>query len=267
MLTIREIPPKKAKIDDGEVERLILAYQEARDRRAFECLLALHAKILNHLVHRFAGSSGETREDLLQVAHVGLVKAVKGYRPGSGAKFGSYLYTTVDGEIRHHLRDTGLVKKPRWARSLYAKVTKVAVRLTVELGRQPTVEELAGEVNVSAEGIRALLKLYRDTSVMSLDGAEGDGVDFSVIRSIHHESFSLPIEDRIQLEQALESLSELQRRVVYLFFYRDLTQTEIGGRLGLSRRKTSRTVASAVKALRNSKFMQSPENARGWGLE
>src|SRR5687767_9153666 len=61
------------------------------------------------------------------------------------------------------------------------------------------------------------MRLYRDTSVVSLDEVESDGVDLSAIRSIHHESFSLPIEDRIQLELALESLTELQQRVVYLF--------------------------------------------------
>jgi RNA polymerase sigma factor (sigma-70 family) len=237
-------------IDDGEVERLIQAYQETHDRRAFERLLALHARVLNHLVRRYSGSSGETREDLLQVAHVGLVKAVKGYRAGSGAQFGSYAYAMVDGELRHHLRDTGLVKKPRWARSLYARVSKAAARLTLELGRQPTAEELAVEVNVSAKGIRELMKLYRDTSVVSLDGVEGDSVDLSAIRSVYHESFTLPIEDRIQLEQALESLTELQQRVIYLFFYMDLTQTEIGRRLGLPQRRVSRLVASSLKALR-----------------
>jgi RNA polymerase sigma-B factor len=94
------------------------------------------------------------------------------------------------------------------------------------------------------------MKLYRDTSVVSLDEVEGDGVDLSAIRSIHHESFSLPIEYRIQLELALESLTELQQRVVYLFFYMDLTQTEIGRRLGLSQRKVSRLVASSLKTLR-----------------
>jgi RNA polymerase sigma-B factor len=243
-------PDTPTKINDGEVEHLIQAYQQTCDRRAFERLLALHARVLNHLVRRYAISSGETREDLLQVAHVGLVKAVKGYRPDSGAQFGSYAYAMVDGELRHHLRDTQLVKKPRWARSLYARVSKTAARLTVEHGRQPTAEELAVEVNVSAAGIKELMKLYRDTSVVSLDEVEGDGVDLSAIRSIHHESFSLPIEDRIQLELALESLTELQQRVVYLFFYMDLTQTEIGRRLGLSQRKVSRLVASSLKTLR-----------------
>ena len=240
-----------ARTEDRRVVSLVEEYRKTGDRRAIEEILALHGKLLGHLVRRYAGSSGEPYEDLLQVGYVGLIKAVAGYDADSGAKFCSYAYAMISGEIRHHLRDTQLVKKPRWARSLYASVSEATRRLTVELGRPPMVEEIADEVNVSPEGIMELMKLYLDTSIVSLDGAEDEaGVDLSAIRSIEHESFSLPIEDRIQLEQALMSLNELQRKVVYLFFYKDLSQTEIGKRLGLPRRKVSRVVASSLKALR-----------------
>ncbi len=239
--------------DDG-ILHLIEAYRERDDQRAFERILALHDKLLHHLVRRYAVSSGEPRDDLFQVAYVGLVKAVAGYKADAGAKFSSYAYAMMDGEIRHHLRDTALVKKPRWARSLYARVSEANVLLTAELGRPPRVEEIAREVNVSPEGVLELMRLFHDTSVVSLDGGDGeDGVDLSAIKSLGYESFSLPIEDRIALEQALESLTELQRKVVYLFFYKDLSQTEIGRRLSLPQRKISRVIASAIKALRDSK--------------
>ncbi len=243
----------EARTENDHVVSLVEAYRETGDRRAIEEILTVHGKLLNHLVRRYAGSSLETYEDLLQVGYVGLIKAVAGYDADSGAKFGSYAYAMIDGELRHHMRDTQLVKKPRWARSLYASVSEATVRLTAELGRPPLVEEIASEVNVSPEGIIELMKLYLETSVVSLDGAEDEeGVDLSTIRSIEHESFSLPIEDRIQLEQALQSLSEVQRKVVYLFFYKDLSQTEIGRRLGFSQRKVSRVVTSSLKALRDS---------------
>jgi len=237
---------------NDEVTGLIEAYRAVGDRRAIERVLALHGKILHHLVRRHAGSSDDSYEDLLQVGYVGLMKAVNGYNAGSVARFSSYAYGMIDGELRHHLRDTALVKKPRWARSLYHKVSEANARLTAELGRPPLIEEIAREVNVSPEGVTELMKLFVDTSVVSLDGDGGEeSVDLSAIRSIHHESFSLPIEDRILLEQALESLSELQRKVIYLFFYKDLSQTEIGRKLGLPQRKISRIVASALKALRH----------------
>ena len=242
---------------------MLEAYRERGDRRAIERILALNAKILNSVVRRYAASSGEPYEDLLQVGYVGLMKAVNGYNTDSGAKFSSYAYAMVDGELRHHFRDTQMVKKPRWARSLYAKVAEANVRLTAELGRPPLVEEIALEVNVTPEGVLELMRLFVETSVVSLDCGDDEqvGVDISLIRSVEYESFSLPLEDRIVLEQALESLTELQRKVVYLFFYEDLSQTEIGRSLSLPQRKVSRVIASAVKALKNA------GRAKSWGLE
>jgi RNA polymerase sigma-B factor len=244
---------------------LIEAYRERGDRRAIERVLSMHVKILNHIVQRYVSSSEESYEDLLQVGYVGMMKAINGYRLDSEAKFSTYAYSMIEGEIKHHLRDAALVKQPRWARSLYAKVTEATTRLTAELGRPPLVEEVASEVNITPQGVSELVKLFSDTDVMSLNAGEDGEVDVSAIKSLRYETFSLPVEDRIVLEEAIESLTELQRKVVYLFFYKDLCQTEIAKKLGLSQRKTSRTVASALKVLKNSKALKDSEGAGNLG--
>ena len=239
--------------ENDRIADLIRDYRDRGDRQAIEHILAMHGKLLNRLVRRYAGSSGEPYEDLLQVGYVGLIKAVNGYRTDSRAKFSSYAYAMIDGELRHHFRDTQLVKRPRWARSLHSRVSEATARLTDELGRPPLVEEEAREVNVSPEGLLELTKFFLDTSVSSLDGGNHEeGADVSAIKNLQYENFSLPIEDRIVLERALECLTELQRKVVYLFFYKDLSQTEIGRMLGLPQRKVSRVVASSLKILRDS---------------
>lgn len=239
-------------VENDRIVRLIRAYREKGDRRAVERILAMHGKILNHIVRRYAGTSGETYEDLLQVGYVGLIKAVNGYKTDSDAKFSSYAYAMIDGELRHHFRDTGLVRRPRWARSLYSRIAEATTRLTGELGRPPLVEEIAKEVNVTPEGVLEVMKLFLNTNVSSLDAPRGGGEEPNIgaIKSLQYDSFSLPIEDRIFLEQGFDSLSELQRKVVYLFFYKDLSQTEIGRRLGLPQRKVSRIIASSMKSLR-----------------
>ena len=259
--------PRETRAASDQIAGLIEAYRDRGDRKAVERILSVHAKLLNHVVGRYASSSEESYEDLLQVGYVGLMKAVNGYRLDSEAKFSSYAYAMIEGEIKHHLRDAALVKTPRWARSLHAKVSEATTRLTAELGRPPLVEEVAGEVNVTPEGVAELMKLFYDTDAISLDAGEDDGVDLSLIRSLRQESFALPVEDRIVLDQALKSLTELQRKVVYLFFYKDLCQTEIGKKLGLSQRKTSRTVASAVKVLKSSEALKGSEGAGSWDLE
>lgn len=242
-------------VDNDRVLWFLRAYREKGDRRAVEKLFSMHGRILNHIVRRYAGSSGEPYEDLLQVGYVGLIKAVNNYDTDSPARFSSYAYAMIDGELRHHFRDTGLVKRPRWARSLYSKISDATTRLTGRLGRPPLVEEIAREVNVAPEGVLEVMKLFTDTNVSSLDepGLDSGGEsepNVAAIKSLQYEAFSLPIEDRILLEQGLESLTELQRRVVYLFFYKDLSQTEIGKRLGLPQRKVSRIIASSVKSLK-----------------
>src|SRR5918997_2199110 len=126
--------------EDDRVVGLVEAYQERSDRRAFERILALHDKLLNSIVRRYVASSDEPYEDLLQVGYVGLVKAVNGYEVGSEATFSSYAYSRIDGELKHHLRDTALMKKPRWARSLYAKVSEATTSLASEFGRPPLIE-------------------------------------------------------------------------------------------------------------------------------
>lgn len=239
-------------VENDVVVGLISAHRETGDRRALERIFALHGRLLNHVVRRHAGSSGEPYEDLLQVGYVGLVKAVCGYDLGSTSRFSTYAYAMIDGELRHHFRDTGLVKKPRWARSLYARVAEATSRLTAELGRPPLVEEIAREVNVEPGGVLELMKIFLDTDVSSLDAEHAEGsADLSAIRSIGYETFSLPVEDRIQLEQAVGTLSELQQKVIYLFFYKDLSQTEIGRMLELPQRKISRIIADSTKRLRN----------------
>ncbi len=232
--------------------RLLAAYRESNDRRALARLFAMHGGILRGVVLRYRDSSGESYEDLLQVGHVGLMKAVCGYEPGSRAKFSTYAHAMIEGEIRHHLRDSSPgMRRPRWARSLYAKVAKANAKLMAELGRPPLTEELAREVNVTPEGIEELMKLYFDTNVRSLDEeAEGSGAaDLSAIKSLHHETFALPIEDRIWLQEAMQSLSELQRKVLHHLYYEDLSQTETGEKLGLSQRKVSRIAAASIRRL------------------
>src|SRR5919107_4623979 len=131
------------------VVSLIEAYRERGDRRAVQRIFSMNVKILNHVVRRYASSSDEPYEDLLQVGYVGMMKAINAYRLDSEAKFSSYAYSMIEGEIKHHLRDTALLKKPRWARSLHSRVSEATRRLTAELGRPPRIEEGASEVNIT----------------------------------------------------------------------------------------------------------------------
>src|SRR5215211_6837533 len=171
--------PTKNRDAGDPVIGLIEAYRERGDRRAVERILSMNVKILNNIVRRYVSSSDESYEDLLQVGYVGMMKAINGYRLDSEAKFSSYAYSMIEGEIKHHLRDAALIKQPRWARSLHTKVSEATRRLTAELGRPPLIEEVASEVNITPEGVSELIKLFSDTDVISLDAGEAEEVDVS----------------------------------------------------------------------------------------
>jgi RNA polymerase sigma-B factor len=134
-------------VENDQVIRLVKTYREKGDRRAVERIFTMHGRILRQIARRYSNSSGEPYEDLLQVGYVGLIKAVNGYKMDSKAKFCSYAYSMIDGELRHHFRDTAKVKKPRWARSLCSRISEPTARLSGELGRPPLIEEIARDVN------------------------------------------------------------------------------------------------------------------------
>src|SRR5215203_843030 len=110
--TMTVMAPTKSRVAEDSVVDLIQAYRDRGDRRSVERILSMHASLLNHVVGRYSACSEEPYEDLHQVGYVGLVKAINGYRIDSEAKFSSYAYSMIEGEIKHHLRDTALVKKP-----------------------------------------------------------------------------------------------------------------------------------------------------------
>src|SRR5215210_6435498 len=135
------IAPNKSRATADPVVSLIEAYRERGDRRAVERILSMNVKILNHIVRRYASSSDESYEDLLQVGYVGMMKAINGYRLDSEAKFSSYAYSMIEGEIKHHLRDTPLVKGPRGARPLPARAPGATSGPPAGPAPPPLVEE------------------------------------------------------------------------------------------------------------------------------
>ncbi len=249
----------------GSVERrnkeLVAAYQESRDPALLSAILERNQGLLHAVLKRFTYFP-DPYEDLLQVANLGLIKAVQRFDCGRGIEFSSYATAIVDGEVRHHLRDNMLMRQPRWLKKLEKLIEEASVELNRTLKRPPSVAEIAEKTNVSEEGVLEVLKAHSAVSLHQVnDPPDREMVeaqpDSSRIRSLHYDSFSLPVEDRILLEDALDALSTFQRKIVFLLFFRDLTQSEVAEEMGLSQRKVSRESAKALsrmKAILNTKI-------------
>lgn len=233
-----------------ENEQLLAAYAETRTPATLDELVRRNQNLLHHILKRFAYAS-EPYEDLLQVANLGLIKAAQRFDGGRGVRFSTYATAIVDGELRHHLRDSLLMRQPRWVKKVYRQIQDKSNELSHKLGRPPEVAELAQALNINEDGILEVMNLYSRIQLHSQDepfasDALQAEADPGMVHSIRQSSFSLPIEDRITLYAALDRLSAFQRRLIYLLFFRDLTQSEVAEEMGLTQKKVSR---ESIKAL------------------
>lgn len=217
-------------------------------------LIFQHIPLVESIARRFLFKShGEPLEDLVQVGAIGLIKAVDRYNPAKQVQFNTFATHEITGEIRHYLRDKiNLIKQPRWLHYLNYRVFSESEHLAQELGRFPSPKEIAERLNIEEDGVLAVLQINEMLSRRTLDEHEDNPFEAlqSKIRSRHLVSFQLPIEDKIVLSTAMQKLMDLERQVIYLFFYYDLTQSEIGKRVGLSQRSVSRVLEKGLHQLK-----------------
>lgn len=234
-------------------ESLVKAYQGGGGAEALDRLLQSNEGLLHHVLKRFR-STGEPYEDLFQIARVGLIKAAQRFDPAKGAAFATYAVALVDGEVRHHLRDNQLMRQPRWAKALYAQILQEQQNFYSRNKRSATVAELAQAVNLQEEGVLELIRAYGLADRHSYDEpfvtTMATTPDPHAMRALRQQTFTLPIEDRILLYEAVRGLSDFHRRIIYLMFFRDLTQQQVADEMGLTQRTVSREQTKALQRLK-----------------
>ena len=235
-------------------EQLVAEYAATRSPASLDQVVRDNQRLLHHVLKRFAAAD-EPYEDLLQVANLGLIKAVQRFDSTKGVRFSTYAVPVIEGEVRHHLRDSLLLRQPRWVKRVYRQIEDAVSSLTSKLGRPPHLSEIAGELNISEAGILEVLNVYARIDLKGLsdnyaDSAGDPTADAGEVRSLHLTSFSLPIEDRIALYDALDVLTAFQRKLIYLLFFREFTQHEVAAALGLTQKKVSRESIKALARLK-----------------
>ncbi len=216
-----------------------------------------HAGLVESIARRFQ-ASGEPVEDLVQEGFLGLLSALESYDPSRGVKFSTYATHFIAGSIRHCLRDRGkIIKEPAWLHEVSSKINRATDALTQSLGRAPHTGEIAQALNLTEEAVEEILatrQTFQVAAFTTTDSDDNDGavglVDPEKIRSDKHVSLQLPIEDRIVLEGAVEKLKELEQKVLFEFFYKDLNQTEVARKFGISCNYVSHILKNSAKKLR-----------------
>jgi RNA polymerase sigma-B factor len=223
------------------------------DLRAREELVERHLGLARKLARRYARSP-DALDDLVQVAALGLVKAVDRYEPARGYAFATFATPTILGELRRHFRDTRwAVHVPRELQERVQSVTRAQHELTTELGHSPTPNEVAQAVGLSVADVLEAREAARAIESASLDAPVSDpaeGVDvFRETVGMEDPGYELVV-DRDSIEPALALLTQRERYTLAMRFDREMTQSEIGARLGISQMQVSRILRDALRRLR-----------------
>jgi RNA polymerase sigma-B factor len=230
------------------------AYAGHRDAQARERLVRAYLPLANSVARRFAGRSVPV-EDLQQIAAVGLIKALERFDPDHGAAFSSFAVPTMQGEIRRYFRDlTWSVRPPRELQERVIRVEREREQFTSDVGRNPTAWEVAERIGCTIEEIIDALEGAQARGSDSFDrplGSEEDGGVTLGDRLGRDEPGFAAAETTADVDRLLDTLPEREARVVRLRFHEDLTQAEIGERVGSSQMHVSRILRAALEELAN----------------
>jgi RNA polymerase sigma-B factor len=238
-----------------ERERLrakFVEYRRSGERKLRNELIEAHKSLASHLARRFA-NRGEPFDDLLQVAYLGMLKAVERFDPDRNLEFSTFATATVEGELKRHFRDkTWSVRVPRRPQELHLRLGNVINELSQKLNRAPRVPEVAAELGVSDEEVLEAMEVggaYRSSSLDAkpAEGHEATALDRRLGSADH--GFDLA-EHRVLLDRVLADLPERERTIVELRFFHDMTQTEIAQHVGISQMHVSRLLTRTLVQLR-----------------
>lgn len=238
------VAERRAHIDLLEAYRLH-GDSAARDRLVEEMMPLVHS-----LARRYAGR-GEPYEDLVQVGAIGLIKAIDRFDLERGLELSTYAVPTIVGEIRRHFRDRSWsVHVPRRMKELSLRVSRLVDDLSSELGRAPTVTEIAAAAEVVEEDVIEALETARAHTATSLSTPVGSGGDLTLIDTLAEDEAGFETLERGSVVRTgLEALTERERRIVVLRFVKGLTQSEIASEMGISQMHVSRLLRGALAAM------------------
>jgi RNA polymerase sigma-B factor len=245
-------------VEREELKEEFARYARSHDPRSRDRLIEAHLGLAGHLARRFSGR-GEPYDDLVQVGSLALVKAVDRFDPSRGVEFSTFATRTIVGELKRHFRDRGwFVRAPRRVQELYLQIGEVISTLTQELGRSPTIREMATATGVGEDDVIEALEAGQGYRSGSLDvvGPEGDtlgerlGDDDQALEDAEQRAFLSP---------ALDRLPARDRFIVKLRFVDGMTQSEIAKQVGMSQMHISRLLSRSLQTLRDALHETSPD--------
>ena len=228
----------------------LLRRARAGDREARERMICGNLRLVLSVIQKFMGR-GESADDIFQVGCVGLIKAIDNFDPDMMVQFSSYGVPMIAGEVRRFLRDNSAIRVARSLRDTAYKVLKAREKLTGELTREPTVEEIAKELGLRREEVVTALDAVADPvslydPICSENGDDLVGMDQIGDTRNTDESWL----NAIAIGEAIDRLSDREKRILALRFYEGKTQVEVAKEIGISQAQVSRLEKNAIDRIK-----------------
>ncbi len=244
-------------------EELLLSYLETRDPDTRELVVQAYLPLVEYVARKLSFSRDEL-DDLVQIGSMGLLRAMDRFDITKEVDFASFATPNIIGEIKHYFRDKrSIVKVPRRLQELYTKIKKYTREAQV-LGHAPTVQDLSKMFEVSEDLVIEALEAWQSSSAISLDmPAYGgmDGTQTTLLDQLGDADHCDAVINKVTLRQAILTLPRRERRIVFLRFYRGLSQAEIAEKLTLSQMHISRLLTASLKKMRE--VIDKPEKKKG----
>lgn len=229
---------------------VLIAQAQSGDKRAREVLVENNLGLVHHIVKRFFGRGYEL-EDLFQIGSIGLIKAIDKFDLSYDVKFSTYAVPMITGEIKRFLRDDGMIKMSRSLKENAWKIRAASERLTHELGRDVTVDEIAVELGITAEDIILSMEANLEVESIYKSVYQGEGTQIFLVDKLPEKrDDNERLLNQMMVEQLLDSLEEKERKLITLRYYLDKTQVEVARELGISQVQVSRLEKKVLRRMR-----------------
>ena len=238
---------------EEEKERLLLQVKSgtaSEQRKAREALVKGNLRLVLSVVQRFSGR-GENLDDLFQVGCIGLIKAIDHFDLNQSVRFSTYAVPMIIGEVRRFLRDYAPVRVSRSLKELSYKAYQTQERLGKELGREPSVAEIAEDLKVAPEELTMAMDVCTDVESLHRPVCKKEGQEMSLMEKVGQaDAAEERVVDHLLLKELLKNLDKDERKLIYLRYFSEKTQTQVGKELGISQVQVSRMEKKILKNLR-----------------
>lgn len=228
---------------------MLIEQAQENDEFAKEKLVNENSPLIKSVIKRFI-NKGIEYDDLYQLGSLGFLKAINNFDKSFNVKFSTYAVPMIAGEIKRFLRDSGVMKVSRSVKTLSFKISAYIETYVSENEKSPTVEELAEYFKVDVQDIIFAMESNKQILSLSMDVSDGDGKGMSLEEKVADETSNESVIDNMLLYKSISKLSERERKIIILRYFRDKTQKEVASVMGVSQVQISRLENKIIEKLK-----------------